>query len=231
MSDKWYELINATSQERTAIDLEELEEETQDRIEQLAKATFLLNHIVCFNAKRIQDEYKNIYTNVKEREKLLHESERGKKSNLRFRVRLSKKHTLMAEWYREKYRYGEICHETLSRDYKYAYSPKVFNKEPSWAKENGKRAEKRLSILREQNDLLHSMRKILYRLSDLTASYYALSRGTLSLENNDIPEDILALAGIEPDDLADNKNLEIVINGKKMDEWLERTYHSNDTCF
>ena len=159
MSDKWYELINATSQERTAIDLEELEEETQDRIEQLAKATFLLNHIVCFNAKRIQDEYKNIYTDIKEREKLLHESERGKKSNLRFRVRLSKKHTLMAEWYREKYRYGEICHETLSRDYKYAYSPKVFNKEPSWAKENGKRAEKRLSILREQNDLLHSMRK------------------------------------------------------------------------
>ena len=221
MSDKWYELINATSQERTAIDLEELEEETQDRIERLAKATFLLNHIVCFNAKRIQDEYKNIYTNVKEREKLLPENERGKKSNLRFRVRLSKKHTLMAEWYREKYRYGEICHETLSRDYKYAY----------WAKDNGKRAEKRLSILREQNDLLHSMRKILYRLSDLTASYHALSRGTLSLENSDIPEDILALAGIELGDLADNKNLEFVINGKKMDEWLETTYHLTDTCF
>lgn len=168
---------------------------------------------------------KNIYIDVKEREKLLHESERGKKSNLRFRVRLSKKHTLMAESYREKYRYGEICHETLARDCKYAYSPKVFNKEPSWAKENGKRAEKRLSILREQNDLLHAMRKILYRLSDLTASYHALSKGTLSLENNDIPEDIFAIAGIEPDDLTNIKNLELVINGKTMDEWLETTYH------
>ena len=229
MSDKWYDLINASAQERTAISLKEVEEETQDRIEALVKATFMLNHIVCFNAKRIQDEYKNIYTDVKEREKQLPESERGKKSNLRFRVRLSKKHTLMAEWYREKYRYGEIYHETLSRDYKYAYSPKVFNKEPTWAKENGKRAEKRLSILREQNDLLHSMRKILYRLSDLTASYHALSTGSLSIDNDDIPEDILALAGIEPEDFSETKNLELLINGKKMDEWLEATYHSDQS--
>ena len=52
---------------------------------------------------------------------------------------------------------------------------------------------------------LQSLQKILYRLSDLTASYHAFGIGTLSIKNADIPEDILALACIEPDDFTERK--------------------------
>ena len=192
---------------------------------ELSKATFLLNHLINFNAKRIQDEYKTLYSTVRRMEKQKPESERSKKSNLRIRVRMSKKHTLMSEWYREKYCFGEIVHDTLSRDYKYTYSPKIFNREPTWAKENGKLAEKRLGILREQNDLVHSMRKILYRISELTANYYTLKELPSDLEN-EVSADILALAGLSDNDLVSEKDLNKCVTGKTMEKWLMQTYES-----
>ena len=223
MKDKWFDLFNASSEERSAIDPRDVEIEIQSKIFELTQATFLLNHLINFNAKRIQDEYKTLYSTVRRMEKQKPESERSKKSNLRIRVRMSKKHTLMSEWYREKYCFGEIVHDTLSRDYKYTYSPKIFNREPEWAKENGKLAEKRLGILREQNDLVHSMRKILYRISELTANYYALKELPSDLEN-EVSADILALAGLSDNDLVSEKDFDKCVTGKTMEKWLIETY-------
>ena len=172
--DEWMDLYLGSSEERSNVNKVFVEAETQERIENLIKATFVLNHIVNFNAKCISDQFKAAREKAKADPNA---SKSDKRTSFRLRVRMSAKHTLMAEWYRAKMSFGSVKFDNQSRGGKYSYSARTFYGQPRWLQDFARDAEAQLEMLRKQNDMLFIIRKNLYELSKMVAEYHRIAEG------------------------------------------------------
>lgn len=174
MADKWVDLFLGSAEDRLSIDPVDVEIDTQECIENLVKATIGLNHIVNFNAKCIADRFKL----AREAAKANNDSpKKDKTTSFRLRVRMSDKHTLMAEWYRTKMSFGRLNFDNKSRNRKYSYPASTFYGQPAWVQDFARQAEAKLGVLRKQNEMLFIIRKNLYELSKMVAEYHRIAAG------------------------------------------------------
>lgn len=178
MQDKWMDLFLGSAEDRKNINERNVEIETQNRIENLVKATIALNHIFNVNAQLIADDFAAARAAAK-----FNKNQRDQKTSFRLRVRMTDSHTLSAEWYKTNSSFGRIKFDNKNRNRSYYYSARTFYGQSDWVQDFARQAEAKLGLLRKQNDILHIIRKYLYELSASVADYHRLVAGNTSNES------------------------------------------------
>lgn len=169
MSGNFCEYLEGTPDDGLTVNQIKLEKEIQKIIADMLERTITLNHAVVYDAKCISDEFKQARASAKSSWNL---NPREKNTTFRHRVRMTKHHTLQDEWFKAFRSFGEVKFRSFSRRGKYTYPKKLFQKQPKWVRDFAQQAEVKLTLLRQQNDLLFKTRKELYLLSDLIARFY-----------------------------------------------------------
>lgn len=200
----WVDLLMGTSEDRRNFSEVKAEMLTQEKIESLVMGCFEVNRIINYQAKRIDEEFDLVRSNAAIDEK--------KPTNLRHRVRMTEKHTMRDEWYKVKMSFGKPKFKNLDRKGKYSFSVQELRGQPQWVRDYFKQTEDKLTLLRMQNDVLSSIRKSLYHLSDLFAKFHRLQNGDAGVSAN-------ILASIYGQNLGDNKvGLPVSSTGDESEE-------------